>query len=182
MPDGTAGGAPWWDDLDADRRREQRRHDDLAVGELVPAEWAGATIAGRLASARGRVLTVALASTTLVGTVEEVTGSWFTLRTAGGRALVMTASVVTMSGVPATASSPEPPATRRLSSVCRQWLRERRRVQLTTSQGTAVVGSVVRVGRDHLDLVEHPQDRQAVVTDRILTLPYAGLAWCLARD
>lgn len=176
--------APWWSDASAEAVHGQQQDDDVAVSELIPAEWAGVALRDRLASAGGRLLTIRVShGVTWTGAVADVGADWFTVRLPDAAlALFTSGAVATVSGLPTqvtVASAADPPTQ---PSLWRQWLRERRQVHLCTTSGTVVEGTVVRVGRDHVDIVEHPRGRVPLMTDDRVTIPLGATSWCVVRD
>ena len=158
-----------WPSLFADLEAQLEAADaaELAgeVAERVRTEQARVSTADRLAAATGCAVTVTVPGVDrLHGRLDDAGPDWLLLSEDGGRsALVPLAAVLAVSGVPRSGPAPDqgPAATqvRRaldLRRALRGLARDRAGVAVWLRDGSALAGTVDRVGADHLDLAEHP--------------------------
>ena len=174
----SAANGPWWHDEWAEAARQQRLDEDQQVAELVPAEWAGIHLLNRLRASVGRRLTVTLdGSASVSGVVDEVGVGWFMLSDQGTGTLVCLRAVSSMDGLAKDAPVDSPPSRLPQTAVWRQWARQRAHVQIRLHRDFRIEGSVLRVGRDFVDVVEHPRDRRPLPSDRTTTIACDAVAW-----
>ena len=170
--------SPWWHDEWAEAARQQRLDEDQQVAELIPAEWAGIHLLDRLRASVGRRLEVSLVGPTSVsGVVVEVGTGWFTLTDQGTMTLVCLSGVSSIDGLAKEAPVAVPPSRLPQTAVWRQWARERAHVKVWLHRDSRIEGSVLRVGRDFVDVAEHPGDRRPVPTDPTTTISCDAVAW-----
>lgn len=178
-----------WDELFADLEAELaalERADLLAdTAEHTRIERARVTLVDRLAAAGGLPLAVRLrGGTRLRGVVVGTGPDWLLLddgtssRTGSNEILIALASVCAYSGLPVRVDTHGQLARRLdLRHALRAIARDRATVQVHDTDAGVVVGTVQRVGRDHLDLAVHPDDqapRRRAVRET-LTVPFAAL-------
>lgn len=179
-----------WEDLFADLEARWAASEDAEfaaeVSDRTRSEIGRVTLVDRLRGGRGRSLRLhLLGGTVLEGVLESVGPDWLLVaddRGAGGEVLVVVAALAAVRGLgrATTESEPAGSAVSRLGlrHALRQVARDRLPVVLTLRDATGVVGTVDRVGADHLELTEHPASdlrrTRDVSTARLL--PYAALA------
>lgn len=147
-----------WDALlaDLESRFEAERRAELAAhsAEMAEAEAASVGLIDRLRGATGRQLHLWTRSGLAVqGAVTRVDPSYLLIDEGSGiQAIVPAAAIATLLPLP----GPVPPAPDRprpaLGAVLREIARRGVRVRLVLASGD-VVGRIVRVGSDHLDVV-----------------------------
>ncbi|WP_223910623.1 Fis family transcriptional regulator [Actinomyces capricornis] len=146
-----------WDALlaDLESRFEAERRAELAAhsAEMAEAEVASVALIDRLRGAIGRPLHLWTRSGLPVqGTVVRVHPSYLLIDEGSGiQAIVPTAAIATLLPLP----GPVPSSSRHrpaLGSLLREIARRGARVRLVLASGD-VVGRIVRVGADHLDVV-----------------------------
>jgi hypothetical protein len=172
----ASGDGIFWADEPAAREQVLRFDDDQTVAELVPAEWAGVDLLDGLAVADGRCVTVRLTDGSQVGgRVDEVGDGWFSVCDAQAVTLIVTTSVASVRGLPTAAPVERLDRRLRQSAVWRQWARQRAYVQVHVGGIATYAGTVRRVGRDFVDLLEHPGDRVPTPLDRSVVVPFAAV-------
>jgi len=161
---------------------QQRREAAGVVSDLVQAEWVSVFVGGRLTAAGGRQLAVdTMDGVTSTGVVVDVGRDWLLLRQGELETLVRLSMVVTISGLgsgshPAVSSPGVGEGT-----IWRDWAVARRRCRWGLSDRRVVAGTPYRVGKDALDIVQHPVDRSAVQADGRMVIPYAAICWSGSR-
>lgn len=166
-------------DLEAQVAAEEQAGFEAEVGDLVRAERGALALADRLRAHVGFDLAFALEDgQSLAGDVLELGADWVLLRRPGGDTLLPLAAVVGVSGlsrsaVPGTGVE----ARLRITLVLRGLARDRSPVQLTVRGGGRLVGTIDRVGADHLDLALHDLDqpRRPGVVTAVRCVPLAAL-------
>jgi hypothetical protein len=158
-----------------DLRAEEER---LRIGRL--------TLRDRVRAMSGAPLSVGLRDGTLVGiTVEAVGRDWMAGSTGAGSrsSAIVPFAAISMLVLPEGPDAPLPrespgelSARLGLAFALRDLCRRRVAVDLRTVDG-GWHGTIDRVGRDHLDLAEHPDDspRRAGAVLRTRVLPFAGI-------
>jgi hypothetical protein len=113
------------------------------------------------------------------GRVGGVGADWLLLVAAGAEVLVNLASVESVVGLGPEAADPdsEGPVVAKLGlgHALRAVARDRAEVRLTTTGGSSHVGTIDRVGADHLELTEHPAGEPRRRVGRRL-VPFVALA------
>ncbi|MFI7586670.1 hypothetical protein ACIB24_06295 [Spongisporangium articulatum] len=174
-----------FDDLEARFEAEQRAEADGELAELIRAEYAGVSLVDRLrAQLGGRVGWWLREAATFDAELIELGKDWVLLRRAQVELLVPLAAVVGLRGLARPASAGSGPLARRLAigSVLRRLARDRVEVsmRLVGAGGHGeVVGTIDRVGADHLDVAEHPSGtfRRADQVVQVRTVPLAAVVW-----
>ena len=147
-----------WDALlaDLESRFDAERRAELAVhsAELAEAEAAGVALVDRLRAAIGRDLFLWTRSGVPVqGVVSRVDPAYVLIDEGSGiEAIVPTAGIATLFPLPGPAPSGDTRTRPTLGAVLREIARRGARVRLVLASGD-VVGRIVRVGADHLDVV-----------------------------
>ncbi|SDP25274.1 hypothetical protein SAMN04489867_1865 [Pedococcus dokdonensis] len=172
-----------WDDLFADLaaqwEAQARRELDGEVADRTRRERALVRLSDRLVAAVGcRLGLVLVAAGAIAGRVLEVGDGWVLVADeAGGPALVPLAAITGVTGLPSGVDGAG--ASRRfdLGHALRGVSRDRSAVLVTVLDGTVLSGTIDAVGRDALELSEHPADlprRAGNVTGRRL-VPFAAV-------
>lgn len=170
------GGGTGWPDDPAAHEQALRFDADQDVAELVPAEWASVELLDGLAAAVGLRVIVGLSTEhSVVGVVDEVGDGWFTIHGPEVVTLIASQAVTTVRNLPAFSTEQTRDHRLRQSTVWRLWSRQRRYVRVQVSDGHLVGGSVRRVGRDFVELLEHPGDRLPELRDRSVVVPFAAV-------
>lgn len=173
-----------WDDLFSDLAAQwdaqARRELDGEVADRTRRERALVGLPERLAAAVGAPVTLSLqAAGALAGRVVEVGAGWLLVADhTGGTALVPFGAVTGVGGLPARADGTGRGRRFDLGYALRGVSRDRAPVLLTVLDGAVLSGTIDAVGRDVLELSEHPADlprRAANVTGRRL-VPFSALA------
>jgi hypothetical protein len=114
----------------------------------------------------------------LAARLVDVGADWVLLED-GGPVVLPLGAVTGIEGLTRAAGGDPGPLARtvRLTVVLRRLARDRATVRLSTIDRTAVVGTIDRVGADHLDLALHPQDefRRAAAVRAVRVVPLAAL-------
>jgi hypothetical protein len=171
-----------WDDLFADLgaqwEAEARRELDGEVADRTRRERALVGLRERLAAAVDQPVTLAVrVAGSLSGRLVEVGDGWLLMATeAGGQALVPFGAVTGVTGLPSRASGPGPGRGFGLGYALRGVSRNRATVLLTTADGVLLSGTIDAVGRDVLELAEHPPDlpRRAEHVTGLRLVPFAA--------
>lgn len=160
------------------------------VADRARSEAARTLLVDRLRAARGlRLRLDVLGAPAVEGVLEAVGVDWLLLEEAaapGAEALVLSAAVTGIRGLgrpgvlPAGASSVA--VTLGLPYVLRQIARDREAVSCTLIDGSTLVGTLDRVGADHVELAEHPgaTARRAREVAAVRLVPITALT-CVRR-
>lgn len=176
-----------WDDLFADLegQLEAAQAAELAgeVSDRTRRETALLGLADRLRPSVGAALTVAASGAgALHGRLLDVGVDWLLLEETGREVLVRSAAVLGVTGAGAASEVPgsEGDVGRRLDLrwALRGLARSRAGVQVVLVDGTALAGTLDRVGADHVDLAEHPpgEARRAAAVRQVRLVPLTALA------
>ena len=179
-----------WDDLFADLEgqlaAEAARDLDAEVADRTRREAARVRLVDRLRAAAGDAVPVVLAvrglPAPLEGVVTGVGPDWVLVRSRAGEVLVHLPAVDWLTGLGSRAVEPgsEGPVEARfgLGAALRALARDRAHVRAVLVDGLAFGGTLDRVGADHVELAEHPDDepRRAGAVRQVRVLPFAGLA------
>lgn len=175
---------PAWFNDDAGLRDAalERRMADTDVGDLIPVEWAAVSLVDRMRGSLGQRIDLTLVDgATAAGAVTEVGDAWVLLEDDVAQTLVALAAVCTIRGL----GPPAPKSPTRLlgpSVVWREWARWKAPARWAINDGRVISASVFRVGKDALDLVEHPLDRAPTRTDPRVVLPASAVRWACAPN
>ncbi len=184
---GRMGRMRWsrlFDDLEAQLRAEERAELLADVAEHTRARRGQQGLTDRMAADLGRPLRLRVAAAgVLEGTLAELGADWLVLRVElpGARArsvLVPLAAVRAVWGLSGRADPHEGVAQRRLGlrHALRAISRDRAQVRLTDLEGGQLSGTIDRVGRDHVDLREVPEDGTGRGRGHTVVMPLAALA------
>lgn len=179
-----------FDDLEAQFDAEQRSESEADLADLIRAERAGLSLADRLRAHVAAELGWGLRGTApFEAELLDLGADWLLLRR-GLQELVVPLDAVLEVRRLARAARPDGGAVARrlgIGSVLRRLARDRAEVGVAVigNHGVAeeVVGTIDRVGADHLDLAEHPAGtpRRAGAVIRVRTVRFAALAWVRAE-
>jgi hypothetical protein len=177
-----------WDQLFADLEGQAATAEaaelSAEVADRTRRELGRLRLVDRLRAGDGARLVVrVLGGEVVTGTVADVGADWVLLEQAGARAaLVPLAAVVALSGLGPRTDLPgsEGAVEQRLDLryALRRLVRDRAAVELVLTDGTAVTGTLDRVGGDHVDLAQHQagQARRASAVQQVLLVPLAAVA------
>ena len=176
-----------FDDLEAQLAGQERAELALEVAEHVRAERGQVSLLDRLLVSGGAAVSLRVRGVGPVcGTVAEVGSGWLVLRAPAGGAdrsrdlLVPLTAVLMATGLPARSDGRDALAQRRLDlrHALRALSRDRAVVRLTDVEGGQVTGTIDRVGLDHLDLADHPDDvpRRGPAVRQTHALPFDAVA------
>jgi hypothetical protein len=172
-------------DLEARFEAERVAAERAETSSRTRHEVGAQRLADRLRGALGGpVVLLCRGAGSVSGTLSEVGTDWLLLDDAGREVLVATGAVRAVSGLGQRTAAPvdDGPVTRRLDlrRALRGLARDRAAVQVVLDEGTALHGTIDRVGADYLELAEHPADlhRRAgavrsvrtVVVDAVVTV------------
>lgn len=177
-----------WDDLFRDLEAQLEAAAAVELdGELADRtrrEAALLRLVDRARAAAGHSVVVrVLGAGPVEGVLADVGAQWLLVAESGGRdVLVPFAAVVSLAGLHAFSAAPgsggQVFARLGLGSALRGIARDRLPVQVVLTDGSAVTGTVDRVGADFLEMTEHPvgEPRRRGSTDGVRTVPFAGIA------
>lgn len=175
-----------WDELfrDLEAQLAQAAAAELAgeVADRTRREAAEVTLGDRLRAARGQALRLTVrGAAPLAGTLREVGPDWLLVGQHDAReVLVASAAVIAVSGLPHlhTEEASQVRARLGLGSALRGIARDRAPVAVTTVDGSTVTGTFDRVGRDYVQLAEHPvgEPRRPSQVSGVRVVPFAALA------
>lgn len=191
-----------WEDLfrDLEAQLEAAETAELAteVAELRRVETARLRLVDRFRAAEGqRVVILVRGGSTVEGRLAGVGSDWVLVDAPGGggsgvggaagAALVPAAAVVSVQGLSARSTSPgsEGQVASRLglAHALRGVARDRSEVSVALVDGSALAGTVDRVGADFVELAEHPvgEPRRRGDVRRVRTVPFAAIAVVRSR-
>lgn len=188
-----------WESLfrDLEAQLESAEAAELAteVAELRRLETARLRLVDRLRAAEGQRVSVAvLGGSTVEGRLAGAGSDWLLVDTArvggatgAGAALVPAAAVVCVHGLSARSAAPgsEGQVASRLglAHALRGVARDRLEVSVALIDGSALAGTVDRVGADFIELAEHPvgEPRRRGDVLAVRTLPFAAIAVVRSR-
>lgn len=171
-----------WDelfgDLAAQWDAEERRELDAEVADRTRRERATVGLYERLSAAGASPVGLFLADgTRLSGPVADVGDGWVLVGQPGGAALVPFTAFVAVTGLGNRVGGGTTGRRFGLGYALRGLSRDRAVVAVRDLSGAVVTGTIDAVGRDHLELSEHPADlprRTENVTGRRL-VPFSAL-------
>jgi hypothetical protein len=152
-------------DLGAQFAEAEAAADRAESASRTRTEIGAVRLAERLAGAVGHPVALRCRGAALVtGVLAEVGVDWLLVEEEAGReSLVATAAVLSVAGLGRqTAAAEQPGAVRGrfdLRRAARALARDRSAVQLVLDDGTALTGTIDRVGADFLELAEHAPDQ-----------------------
>jgi hypothetical protein len=149
-----------FDDLEAQLGAAEAAELASEVADRTRRLAAEVSLADRLRAARGRPVRLDVPGGPAVsGVLREVGADWLLVDDEAGReVLVVSSAVLAATGLPRE-HAPEVSVVRRrlgLGSALRGVARDRSAVTLRLPDGTVLTGTIDRVGRDFLELAEHP--------------------------
>jgi hypothetical protein len=169
-------------DLEAQAVAEERAELEAEVADRTRRELARLRVVDRLrgAQASDREITVeVVGGDAVTGRVGRVGSDWVLIVSAPHDVLVSLTALDTVSGLGPESAEPgtEGAVVARLGwgHALRAVARDRAEVRLTTLAGSAVVGTVERVGQDHVELTVHPPGEPRQRGARRL-VPFAAIA------
>jgi hypothetical protein len=172
-----------WDDLFGDLEAQLAAADaaDLAADadQRLRLEVGRTTIVGRLRAAVGQDVALGVADQVMRGRIEGVGPDWLLLGGAAETLLPLTA-VGWLQGLGRASEVSDPGrvwSRLGLRSALRGLARDRAEVRLHHASGLPVVGTIDRVGDDHLDLALHPpgEPRRAGAVTAVRTVSLASI-------
>lgn len=180
-----------FDDLEAQLVALEQSELQAEVAEVTRSQRGTVSVVDSLAADIGRSLSVdVLGLGRIEGQLSEVGSNWCMLEMAvHGPArrrsvLVSLSAIQSLSGLSGSADQREGASQRRfdMRSALRALARDRAMVRLHLASGSTVTGTVDRVGRDHVDLADHPEDtpRRAAAVRNVHTVP--SWALCALRQ
>jgi hypothetical protein len=157
------GGRRWeqlFADLDAEFEAGLQAELDAEIAERARAELNRIGLLDRLRAATGRPVTVTVdGAGTVVATVHRVGAGWAVLDAGGVDVLLNATAIVSVAGLAATGaqSLPDVGVDSRLGLgfVLRGLARDRSPIVVRLRDGTALGGTLERVGADAVDIAEH---------------------------
>jgi hypothetical protein len=172
-----------FDDLEAQLEAAEAAELHGEVRERARTEQARVRTADRLAAATGDSVVVHVPGAgALRGTLRDAGVDWLLLEEQAGReALVPLAAVLSVAGLPRGAAPAGEGVVGKaldLRWALRGLVRDRAGVTLVLRDGTAVPGTLDRVGADHVDLAEHApgEVRRAGAVRGVRLVPLGALA------
>lgn len=179
-----------FDDLEAQLAAQENAERLGEVVEHTRATLGRVRLSERLTADAGVPVRLGLrGGATVEGVLEETARDWLLVREGGpdrGREVfVVLASVVSVQGLSGRSDPGRPARVQRsldLRHALRALSRDRALVRVRDVDGGGTVGTIDRVGADHLDLSTHPDDlpRRNRDVHSVVTIPYAALA-CVVR-
>ena len=150
-------------DLEARFEAEQEAAERAETSSRARHELGSLRFVDRLGGAVGSpVVLLCRGAGQVSGTLDEVGSDWLLLDDEGRELLVATAAVRAVSGLGRRTAAAEDTGTVAgrldLRRALRGLARDRASVQIVLDEGTAVSGTIDRVGADYLELAEHPAD------------------------
>ena len=170
-------------DLDGQLDAAAAEEHAAEVADRSRRELARLRLADRAELAAGAQLSAGIAGAgTVAGRLVRSGPGWWLLAEGGAETLVCTDAVGWVSGLPALAADPDAgsPVDQRwgLGYVLRAIARDRAGVTVVLRDGSAVTGTLDRVGADFVDLAEHAPGewRRAGSVRGARTVPFAAMA------
>lgn len=185
---GTIGAMRWtelFDDLEAQLVAQEAAELQGEVVEHTRAVAGQVLLRERLLADVGQSVRLALRGGAVVdGTVTELARDWLVvqerLSARDREVLVVTASIVSVRGLSGRSDPGRRSSVQRsldLRHALRALSRDRALVRVRDVEGGVTVGTIDRVGADHLDLSAHPDDlpRRSRDVHSVVTIPHASL-------
>lgn len=171
-------------DLEAQLEASESAELAAEVADRSRREFGRLRLTDRLRAAVGHpVAARTAAGGTEAGRLAAVGPDWFLLEEEPGRAvLIPLAAVVWLNGLGLRAEEPGSEgrvgARLDLRHALRGLVRDRAGVTVLLTDGTAIVGTLDRVGADHVDLADHPpgEPRRAATVRSVRSVPLSALA------
>lgn len=146
-------------DLEAQWAARQRRELDAEVADRTRRERALVGLADRIATSGARPVVASLVDgSVLVGPVLDAGRDWLLLDAASGRCLLPYAALTAIKGPGSRARPARLGRSFPFGFALRALSRDRAVVVLRDRSGADATGTIDGVGRDYLELAEHPAD------------------------
>ena len=175
-----------WDELFADLESQLEQHEaaDLAaeVTDRTRREAGSLRLCDRLGPSRGGQLSVtAVGGLRATGALTDAGPDWLLLEESGRHELLVSAdAVLSVAGLGGATEVQSGELWRRLDLrwALRGLVRSRSSVQVLLRDGSLWVGTLDRVGADHVELAEHPtgEARRRDAVRQVVLLPLPGIA------
>jgi hypothetical protein len=176
-----------WDqlfaDLDAEFEAGLQAELDAEIAERARIELSRIGLLDRLRAATGRPVTITVDGVgALVATVSQVGDGWALLESGGVEVLLNAAAIVSVAGLSAAGAraSPSPEIDSRLGLgfVLRGLARDRARIIAQLRDGSALGGTLHRVGADAVDIAEPVSGEPDPTSGRgaIRSVPFAAIS------
>lgn len=172
-----------FEDLEAVVREQERQELEAEVADRTRRERALLGLQERLTACcgSGAVVDVRVAGAGVVrGPVTDVGADWVLVEERPDHPVLVAYAAVRSLVLPPARLAPTGAVARAfaLGSALRAVSRDRSVVDLVDLDGTSVTGTVDAVGRDVLDLAEHPADlpRRSANVRTVLTVPFTAVA------
>lgn len=175
-----------FDDLEAQLRAQEIVELQGEVAEHTRSALGQVRLAERFLADEGRALRLRLrGGLSVQGRLTEVAPDWLVVQDVTAvpqrEVLVVLAHVLAVEGLSGRSDRGRPGRIQRgldLRMALRALSRDRALVRVSDIEGGVTVGTIDRVGSDHLDLSTHPDDlpRRTRDLQSVVTMPYAALA------
>ena len=168
-------------DLEAQLEQAERAELDGEVAERTRTERAALDLLERLVPCLGCALVLDVHGAGAVeGVLADVAAEWLLVDRGAEQLLVPIGAVLGVRGLSRAAAGVGAASMARrlgLAHALRGPVRDREPVSLVLRDGTRLAGTLDRVGRDHVDLAEHPADepRTADAVRGVRTLPFSAI-------
>lgn len=178
-----------FDDLEAQLAAQEVAERRGEVAEHTRASLGRVSLAERLLADREAHVRVSLrGALVLQGVLVEVASEWLLLqdeRPRAGEVLVVTTSLLSVQGLTGRSDRGRAHRVERsldLRQALRALSRDRAVVRIRDLEGGVTLGTIDRVGADHLDVSTHPDDlpRRSRDVHAVVTVPYPALV-CVMR-
>ncbi|MGB3187307.1 MAG: hypothetical protein WBB15_15745 [Ornithinimicrobium sp.] len=180
-----------FDDLEAQLLRLEQAEREAEIAEVTRSERGRVSLIEALAADLGRGLRVeAMGIGRIQGDLSEVGNNWCMLEMAmqgpaRRRSVLLAVSAIqTVAGLSGSVDQREGVSARRfdMRSALRALARDRAMVRIHLASGSTVSGTLDRVGRDHIEVADHPEDapRRASAVRQVHSVPLWAL--CALRQ
>ena len=170
-------------DLEGQFDEAETAAEQAESASRMRAEVGSVALVDRLGGAVGTVVVLRCRGAgRIAGRLVEVGPDWVLLADDHGREILLaTGAVTTVSGLvrrTSTADEGRPRVRTDLRRALRGVVRDRSVVTMTLDDGTALTGTIDRIGADFAELAEHPAEefRRASAVRSVQTVPLAGVA------
>ncbi|USQ75277.1 hypothetical protein [Ornithinimicrobium cryptoxanthini] len=180
-----------FDDLEAQLAAQEAAQVQGEVAEHTRAALGRVSLSERFLADLGARVRLSLRGGLVVeGALSEVASDWLVLQEDGAarprELLIVTATVLSVSGLSGRSDAGRPSRVQRsldLRQALRALSRDRALVRAHDLDGGLALGTIDRVGADHLDLSRHPDDLPRRDRDvfSVVSIPYQALV-CVARS
>lgn len=180
-----------FDDLEAQLRAQEAAQIQGEVAEHTRAALGRVSLSERFLADLGARVRLSLRGGLVIdGALIEVGSDWLLLHEDGAarprELLIVTATTLSVSGLSGRSDEGRPGRVQRsldLRQALRALSRDRALVRVHDLDGGLTLGTIDRVGADHLDLSRHPDDLPRRDRDvfSVVSIPYQALV-CVARS